>query len=162
MIGRAAASVVVAASLVLGTAACTFVTPQATRNEYQPSDGTAADVGDIELRNVIALSDDGTSASLSFGVVNTSDDRIAVTFGYATTDGTEAKQTIVIPAGLSAVGGGDDDQTLVLSDLDVTVGGTVPVFVQYGTTPGKQLQVPVLDGAQEQFSTLVPTSSATS
>ncbi|WP_289249274.1 hypothetical protein [Galbitalea sp. SE-J8] len=159
MIARAAASVVVATALVLGTAGCGFFAPQATEIHYQPSDGVAATVGDIELRNVIALSSDGTTASVTFGAINTGSDRIAVTFSVDDSSGDDVKQTLVLPAGLSTVGGGGADASLVFSGLDATVGGLLPVFVQYGSEPGKQLQVPVLDGAQEQFATLVPTSA---
>ncbi|MBH0029290.1 hypothetical protein I6F53_20320, partial [Pseudoalteromonas sp. SWN29] len=56
----------------MGTAGCSFITPTATLNQYDPSDGIGADVGDVKVRNVLAISNDDNSAvSLMITVVNT-------------------------------------------------------------------------------------------
>jgi hypothetical protein len=160
VIARAAASVVVATSLVLGASGCAFFAPVASQIKYEPADGTASTIGDIELRNVVALSEDGTTASLVFGVVNDSGSMRTVDFEYTDATGANVTQTLVAPEGLSSVGGGEDEPSVELSNLDVTVGGLLPVFVSYGTEEGKGLMVPILDGEQEQYSTLVPTDTA--
>jgi hypothetical protein len=50
---RTASSIVLAALIAVGTSSCTFITPQATRISYFPSDGFDATVGEIEVRNAI-------------------------------------------------------------------------------------------------------------
>lgn len=159
MIGRAAASVVVAASLVLGTSGCAFFAPQATLIHYEPADGVAVNVGDMQLRNVVALSSDGETASLSFTIVNNTGELRSIDFSADAADGTQQTQTIVVSPGSTTVGGGGDDPTVVFTGLGTTVGALLPVFVIYGTEVGKGMQVPILDGTQEQFATLVPTTA---
>jgi hypothetical protein len=54
---RKFATVAVAASLLLGTAGCTFMNPIASRIEYAPSDGTQASLTNVDARNFLVLSD---------------------------------------------------------------------------------------------------------
>ena len=162
MIARAAASVIIAGALLLGTSACSFFAPQATLIHYEPSDGTAATVGDIKARNVIALSDDGVTANLIMTVINEGDTRQLVTFQY--TDATETAQTasVYVGPGRTNIVYADSEESITLAGLDIVVGSLFPVYVQYGDEEGKSMLVPVLDGTQEQFSTLLPTPAVTS
>jgi len=157
VIVRAAASVIVAGALVLGASGCSFFAPQATLIHYEPSDGTAATVGDVKARNVIALSEDGKTANLVLTLVNESDKPVLVEFEY--TDASKKPQKAELslqrnsttPVGYSA-----DDKSVILSNIDVTVGSLIPVYIQYGDEEGESMLVPVLDGAQPQFATLLP------
>ncbi|CAN5160931.1 hypothetical protein BH11ACT2_BH11ACT2_17420 [soil metagenome] len=161
MIARSAASVVIAAGLVLGASGCSFFAPQASLIHYEPSDGVAASIGAIKARNVLAISEDGTSANLVFGLANDSGTAELVDFQY--TDAAGAKQTLTVYAAANTVTpvGYDGGKSLELANIDTKVGGLFPVYMQYGSGAGKGLAVPVLDGSQEQFSTLAPTLVAT-
>ena len=153
MIARGAASAILIGGLLLGTTGCSLFSEKATLIQYEPSDGTAANLGSIDLRNVLAISDDGETVNLVMTAVNTSDKGIFVNFQY--NDGAGAEQLYVAGNSSKSVGQPDED-SVILTDADVTVGGLMPVYAQYGETPGKELMVPVLDGSLGEYSTLVP------
>ena len=56
MKSRLVASVALAGALLLGTTGCTLGAVTGTLVHYQPSDGVAANVGDVKVRNLIGLS----------------------------------------------------------------------------------------------------------
>jgi hypothetical protein len=49
----------------------------------------------------------------------------------------------------------------LLPSIDTKAGSLLPIYFQYGTEPGKQLDVPVLDGSLPQYATLLPTATPT-
>ena len=153
MIARGAASAILIGGLLLGTTGCSLFSEKATLIQYEPSDGTAANLGSIELRNVLAISDDGETVNLVMTAVNSSDKGIFVNFQY--NDGAGEEQLFVAANSSTSVGQPDED-SVILTEADVTVGGLMPVYAQYGSTPGKELMVPVLDGSLGEYSTLVP------
>ena len=155
MKARHAASIALAALLVLGTSGCTLGAVQGTQ-VYQPSDGTAADVGDLKLRNVIGLTDNGDDISLLMTVVNSGDEDADVTFKYQDADGEWQSGELEVAAHSSVqVGGGGDDE-VVLRNVGAVIGSLVTVLVQYGDEPDKQMQVPTLDGSIESYADLIP------
>lgn len=154
---RTAAATVLAGSVAVLAAGCNFIAPQHTFEIMDVVDGTNATVGDVALRNVLAVTDDGSEASLVMVLLNSSDDDAEVRFEYETETGTET-QTVDVPAGTEVRRGTSADaEQLVLSDLDVTPGALLPVFVQYGAETGSMIDVPVLTGAFPRYSTLLPT-----
>ena len=154
---RLVASVALATALLLGTSACTLSAIQGTLVHYEPSDGTAATVGDIKVRNLIGLSDNGDDISLLMTIVNGGNSAASVNFQYEDSNGEQSTITIEVPANSSVhVGSGGDADEAVLREVGATVGGLIPVYVQYGDHAGKQVQVPVLDGATEAYADLLP------
>jgi hypothetical protein len=152
---RRAASIALAAALLIGTAGCTLTAVQGTQVPYQPSDGTAATIGDIDLRNVLGLSDDGKSVALLLTVINNGSSEETINLQYETAEGKKTQKIKV--DGDSSLGiGGEDQESLTLRGLNVQVGGLLPIYVQYGDEQGKQLQVPILDGELEAYSNLLP------
>ena len=80
-----------------------------------------------------------------------------MSFQYETESGDET-QTVEVEARSQVDRGTSTDvDQFVMTDLDVTPGQLLPVFVQYGTETGKMLQVPVLTGALPEYATLLPT-----
>lgn len=158
MKSRLVASAALAGALLLGTTGCTLFAVTGTLVHYQPSDGVAANVGDVKVRNLIGLSDNGDDVSLLMTIVNAGDSPAAVDFQYEDATGTKQTITVTVPARSSlAVGGnGDEDARAVLRDAGAIVGGLVDVYVQYGKNQGQLVKVPVLDGATEAYSTLIP------
>jgi hypothetical protein len=154
---RLIASVALAGALLLGTSACTLFSVQGTLVQYEPSDGTAATVGDVKVRNLIGLSDNGDDISLLMTIINGGTTSASVNFQYENASGEQMTLTVDVPANSSVnVGSGGDAEEAVMREVGATVGGLVPVYVQYGKEPGKQVQVPVLDGANDAYAGLLP------
>ena len=153
MIARRAASAILIGGLLLATTGCSLFSEKATLIEYAPSDGVEADLGSIELRNVLAISDDGEDLNLVLTAINSSDNGIFVNFQF--NDG-EGEEQLYVAGNSSKSIGQPDEESVILRGADTQVGGLFPVYAQYGEVPGTQMLVPVLDGSLGEYSTLVP------
>lgn len=155
-VARAAASIVLAGALLAGTAGCTFITPQATLEQYDPSDGVGIDIGDVQVRNVIALiNDDGHAVNLLITLVNSGSSSASVKLQYLSSG---EKTTVTKPVDANSVlsyGNTVDENQIIILNPDVKAGALLPVYVQYGDHPGKELLVPVLE-ATGQYEALKP------
>ncbi|MET4781264.1 hypothetical protein [Glaciihabitans sp. UYNi722] len=160
MRARIAASVVLAAALLLSTTGCTFFSAQATLKHYDPSDGVGATVGDIKVRNALLLSKNGERASFLVNLINDSQNTETVLIQYdgANSNGDAGKidTRVTLDAGEVKTFGSKDTRQLVFNGIDTKAGALFPVWVQYGNTTGKQLLVPVLDGSQAEYKGLLP------
>ncbi|MCU1406932.1 MAG: hypothetical protein JWQ43_3235 [Glaciihabitans sp.] len=165
MRSRIAASVVLAAGVLLGSTGCAFFAPVATQIPYDPSDGVGTTVGDVEVRNAMAITADGDTVNLVVFVHNTGDKSAAVQFQYdfeGSADEAKSSETVTVPAGETvSFGNGGDTPDLILDNANTQLGALMPVFVQYGTETGKTILVPVLDGSLDGYGHLVPTNLAT-
>ena len=153
MKARLAASAALALGLVMGATGCSMVTYQATTEKYDPSDGVSANLGDIDVRNALVISEDGEDGTLVMSVVNRSDERATVTVQYG--DGGDELE-IDVPAGETLVLGSGDEEQVVLEGIDVEVGGLLPMYFQAGDAEGVEKQVPVLDARLPEYSELAP------
>lgn len=149
----ALATAVVGTFLVSG---CTFGAEIANLEPYDPSDGVGATLENVAIRNAMLFTTDGGEANLVMTVVNTTgeDTELIVQFG----EGDSRQSTsVLLPAEpeLTQVGTDMDNRVLV-EDENIVPGGLFPVYVQYGNTPGEQLNVPVLDGTLPEYELLVP------
>ena len=158
MKARLAASAALALGIALGASGCSMVTYQATTEHYDASDGVSVDLGQLDLRNVLVVSDDGVDGTLVMTVVNngTEDVSLDVQFGEG---GSEA-QTIEVEAGsevafgVDDVEGTDEVEPIVLEGIDTMPGALLPMYFQYGDTEGIQKQVPVLDARLAEYNHL--------
>jgi hypothetical protein len=153
---RLVASVALAAALLVGTSGCTLSAVQGTQVQYQPSDGAAANIGDLKLRNIIGLSENGDDVSLLLSVINSGDESASLSFQYTDANGEKVTITVEVPADSSLHIGSGGEAEVILREAGVTIGGLIPVYVQYGTHPGKLVPVPVLDGETEAYADLLP------
>lgn len=158
MKARLIASVVLAASVVLGTSACNLVAPQATTKLYDPSDGVSGRVGDLKIRNaIIIMGEDGTDGNLIASVTNGGDSQsLSIQFG----EGSDGTATASIPGQSTVSFGTSEDDPILLEGVDAEVGSLAEVFFQYGDETGVEILVPVLDGSLEEYSDLVPDEAA--
>ncbi|MBX3098681.1 MAG: hypothetical protein KF761_03805 [Salinibacterium sp.] len=157
---RAAASVVLAGALVVGTTGCAFVSTQATLIQYDPSDGVGVDVGNVHVRNVIALiNEDASAVSLMITLVNSSQRSVNMNIQYES-DGVKTTVTKPINAGAVArYGTTVDDTQIIVVNPSVKAGGLLPVYLQYGDNEGKQILVPVLNADHNpEYDGLFPAS----
>lgn len=152
------AAVALAAGVALGASGCSFITPIATQNQYNPSDGINATIGDVDVRNVVGIiNEDGHAINLLITLLNRADRAVQVTLqfesgGQKTDSKVALRPGEVLQFGDEAAG---QDQIIILNP-SVRAGELLPVYVQYGAEPGKQLTVPVLDGTQGEYEGLIP------
>lgn len=156
MRARLAASAAVAALLLGSVSGCAFITPQATTVHYDASDGISATIGDIQVRNALLVTGDGSSASLLINLDNTSPYGVQVNLQYENADKKKVDDSVYVNGGSVASYGGPDAGRIVLTGIDAPAGGLFPVFLQYGDVSGKQLLVPVLAN-EGDYAGLAPT-----
>lgn len=130
-----------------------MITYQATTQKYEPSDGVSANLGDVDVRNALVISEDGEDGTLVMSVVNRSDKRATVTVQYG--DGGDELE-IDVSAGETLVLGSDDEEPVVLEGIDAEVGGLLPMYFQAGDAEGLEKQVPVLDARLPEYADLAP------
>ncbi|MCD2444251.1 DNA modification methylase [Agromyces sp. SYSU K20354] len=153
------ASAALALGIALGASGCAMLTYQATTEPYDASDGVAADVGDLDLRNILVVSDDGDEGNLVLTVVNNGEDDVELDVQLVSSGDT---QTIEVAAG-STVGLGAADvegidvlDPILLEGIDTQPGGLVDIYFQYGSAEGIEIGVPVLDSSLPEYSDLAP------
>ncbi|CAN5144258.1 hypothetical protein BH09ACT5_BH09ACT5_03050 [soil metagenome] len=155
---RAAASVVLAGALILGTTGCTFISQQATLIQYDPSDGVGTDVGNVQVRNAIALiSEDGRAVSIMITMLNSGKRTANVNLQYQS--GGEKTTTLksVNPGKVAAYGTKPDGPQIIVLNPGVEAGQLFPVYIQYGDNEGKELLLPVLNAdAHPEYDGLFP------
>jgi len=155
---RAAASVVLAGALLVGTAGCTFISQQATLIQYDPSDGIGTTVGDVDVRNAVALiNEDGRAISLMITLVNSGSKIANVDLQYLS-GGEKTTTTKSVRAGAVATyGTKPDEPQIIILNPGVDLGALLPVYVQYGDHEGKEILVPVLNADNHpEYADLIP------
>lgn len=155
MKSRLAASIALAAALLIGTTGCTFFSPIATQKVYDPSDGVGAEVGDLLIRNAMLIGDDPENLNLVVTIVNRSDSDRRLSVQWASGGERITESMFVNANGRTAFGGPDQDQVLITGSTNA-IGGLVPLFFSYGTAPGVEVLVPVLDGSLPEYELFVP------
>jgi hypothetical protein len=130
-----------------------MLTYQATTEHYDPSDGVSANVGDLDLRNILVVSDDGEDGNLVLTVVNTGEEDAEL--GVQVGEGGGEPLMIEVEAGATVSLGGDEEP-LLLEGIDTQPGALLPIFFQYGTAEGIEKLVPVLDGRLPEYADLAP------
>ena len=129
-----------------------MLTYQATTEHYDASDGVSVNVGDLDVRNILVVSDDGEDGNLVLTVVNTGEDDVEL--GVQVGEGGSEPLIIEVEAGATVSLGGDEEP-LLLEGIDTQPGALLPIFFQYGTAEGIEKQVPVLDGRLAEYESLV-------
>jgi hypothetical protein len=149
------------ASVALGTAGCNLIQPQATTNQYDPSDGVGVNVGPLQLRNLILISDNGEAGQLMFDAVNTTGEDIVLHISF-TVDGVVATQDITIVSSEQPVGfGGPGEPQVQLYSFGVAPGGMLQLALQAVDSATKSVFVPVLTTGQPEYNGLTPTPTPT-
>lgn len=140
----------VVAAAVLGVTGCSFVNEDSTLQVYSPSDGIRANVGDAELRNLLLVSKDPSSAGRYLGsVFNDSPEPLEVVI---TIQGTATRLTV--PAG-GRLELGEPENEHVIPDTGSFPGGMAEATIQAGEVSQDE-PIPVLDGTLEAYRPYVP------
>lgn len=156
MKARLLASLVLATTVALLTSACTFLTPQATLDKYDPSDGTSVTVGDVMVQNAILLSADGETGSLLAVFVNRGSTPATVKLQYENASGAKVDENIRVNGNSTKTIGDGSGESLILENLDAPLGSLLDVYVQIGNETGDVFGVPVLDGSLPEYRNLLP------
>lgn len=155
---RLIAAVALGAAVMLGTAGCTFMTPQDTAHISAVSDGVnvPSTGGPVVVRNALVVAtDDGSDGNLIAALVNESDKGASVSI-----DVKGHQFTVRVPAG-ERVSLGADEEPLLIEGLDVKPGATVEVLFQSGGDDAEPVKIPVLDGTEPFYKDLVPSPKPT-
>jgi hypothetical protein len=157
---RLAASAALAVGLALGASGCSMLTYQATTEHYDASDGVSADVGDLDLRNILVVSDDGESGNLIMTIVNNGADDVTLGVQFGNGGGEtveiEVESGATVNFGVDEVEGVEVVEPVLLEGIDTEVGGLLPMYFQYGDVEGVEKQVPVLDSSLPEYADLAP------
>ncbi|WP_127794096.1 DNA modification methylase [Agromyces sp. LHK192] len=154
MKARLAASVALALGIVIGASGCSMLTYQATTEHYDASDGVPATVGDLELRNILVLTEAGDDrANIIFTVANTGDDDATLT--VEPVEGGEPVE-LEVPAMEQVVLGVGEQEPLTIEGLQVDPGADTPIYFTAPGAEGVEVLVPVLDGTLPEYADLLP------
>lgn len=139
-----------AALALLGTAGCSAISEQATTFSYAASDGIVADIGPIDLRNLMILAADAESQGRVLGTAaNNSDSPVQLSLAVA---GSTA--SVTVPANGQIRFEQDENET-TLSNPGGIPGSIVDVTVQVNSD-SEVVGVPVLDGTLPEYAEFVP------
>lgn len=137
---RVIVAAAIAAGVALGTSGCNLIQPQATTKTYTASDGVNVNVGGIDLRNVVIISNNGETGNLVMGAVNTGAP-VAMHIEYKSA-GKVADGHVVVPFSTQPT-------------LFGTAGNSKVILTGIGTQPGSLLEVAFTVGSKTS-TTLVP------
>jgi hypothetical protein len=147
------AAVTIAASMLLGTSGCTFLSPVASRIEYAPADGSQVDLETVKIRNFVYVTN-GTVSAISGSIVNPSLEPKIVRIQYTDAAVNEAKEvTFTVNAGQRIDLGYNGGQALAIN-LGGKAGGIVRINVSEGSVT-EEMRVPVLDGTFEFYKPII-------
>jgi len=132
------------AAAVLALSGCQVTSPIQTNVPYQPADGVAVDLGDVQIRDLVVVSDaKGGIGTLSGLVVNKSTGPVTVTF--ATGPGADASARAVIPAGTpTRLSGVEGTTPVTIPSIAAAPGDMVNIVVSTPDAGAPVVSVPVL------------------
>ena len=155
MKNRWAAATALAAALILGTTGCTFSAEIATQKDYDPSDGVSTEFGELSVFNAMLIGEDPESLNLVATVFNPTDSVRRVEVQWFV-DGERVTESIFAEAsGLTSIGG-PDQPSVIISGLDVALGGLAPLYFSTNTGSVSELLVPTLRGDLEEYGEYTP------
>lgn len=151
---RIASSIALAAIIMFGATGCGLFAPQATTEQYAPSDGVEASLDGVDVRNLILVAaEDGEHFNVVFTGVNTRSESAKLVLAFEA-NGASATAEFVLKPGTRAFG--DPEGEFVLVSLpDVKIGSTVTAFAQVAGAEDREMQVPVLDGILAEYAPYV-------
>ncbi|MDJ0318039.1 MULTISPECIES: hypothetical protein [Arthrobacter] len=138
---------------------CSAINQQSTTLVYSASDGVRLDMGQLELRNVLIISDAAGAPGRVIGTFyNQSDSDITLTFNGAAGAQTEISVKPGTPLVLN-----DKADKAILSTVAQRPGSleTLELSQSGAGSESATLKVPVLDGTLAEYKNLVPTPEAT-
>ena len=134
---------------------CSAINEQSTTRVYSASDGVRLDLGQLELRNVLIVSEAADAPGRVAGTFyNQSDSDITLTISGAAGSQTE----IVVKPGTPTVLGTTGDEH-ILNTVASAPGAleAVELRLSGASSETASLNVPVMDGTLQEYKNLIPT-----
>ncbi|WP_306639257.1 hypothetical protein [Pseudarthrobacter siccitolerans] len=148
-----------ALSVGLLTAGCGYITPQQTNRQYSASDGIRADLGPLQLRNILIVSSGKDEPGRVIGAVYNSSSK-DVTLKL---NGAEGSQTEVPVKANSYTLLNESSDEAILSTSGGAPGSLVDVKVtEDGTNVSNTVKVPVVDATLPEYKEYLPAGSSPS
>ncbi|UKA56413.1 hypothetical protein LFT45_04035 [Arthrobacter sp. FW305-BF8] len=154
--GQSGKMAMAAAALSVGLLAltgCGYVNAQQTSHQYAASDGTRAEVGPVQLRNMLIVSAGENQPGRVIGAVyNSSSKDVKVTL-----KGAEGAQTEVSVKQNAYTLLNESADEAILSTTGGKPGSLVDVQVtEDGTNVNKTVKIPVVDGTLKEYAAYLP------
>ncbi|WP_159736527.1 hypothetical protein [Arthrobacter sp. 9V] len=141
---------------LLSVTGCGFVNAQQTTHQYSASDGIKADLGPLQLRNILIVASGEKEPGRVIGAVfNQSGNDVTLTVS-----GANGAQTEIPVKANSETYLNDTADAAILSTAGVIPGGLTPVTIRSGSDSAT-INVPVVDGTLPEYAKYLPSSSAT-
>lgn len=158
---RLSIATAISATLLAGTAGCTYLAPSATLESYNASDGVSLSSGAVTLNNALWVTANGKDAQLSGQISNNSDSEQTATLTFWS-DGGKTSNKIAIPvAPHQAIQLGSTEAATVETDnLGVKAGANTHLYLQSGSSEGQKVSVPIMDGTFSEYASLIPSPSS--
>jgi len=137
----------VLAGALLALSGCQAMSPIRTDVPFQPADGVAVDLGDVQIRDLVAIaSARGEVGTLSGLVVNKSTEPVTVTFATSTGDGGAGAvaQADVPPGAATRLSGVEGATPVTLPSIDAAPGDMIRMTVSTPVAGASEVSVPVL------------------
>jgi hypothetical protein len=143
---------------LLSVTGCGYINPQQTSEQYSASDGTSTDIGPLQLRNMMIISQGADKPGRVVGAVyNSSSNDVKLVI-----KGAEGSQTQVPVKKNSYTLLNDSTDEAILSTTGAKPGSVAEVTItEDGTNQSAQFKVPVLDGTISDYKEYLPTPSPT-
>jgi len=151
LFNRKIAAVALAATVLLGTSACSITSDIPTLQMYAPSEGVDGNTKSIALRNFLVLSN-GTSAELIGSAINTTNQNVAFSLTYQGANGSATENYSLKPQQKLDFGY-NGNAGLAVAGAD-KVGQNIVVKVTEGTE-SISMNAQILDGTLSQYTDLV-------
>ncbi len=143
---------------LLSLTGCGYINAQQTTEQYAASDGTRTDLGALQLRNFIIVSDGEDKPGRVIGAVyNTSSNDVVLTI-----KGAEGSQTQVPVKKNSYTMLNDSTDAAILTPAGAKPGAVLEVTIsENGTNKEAKFTVPVMDGTIVDYKSYLPTPAPT-
>lgn len=156
---RVIVAAAIAAGVALGTSGCNLIRPQATTKTYTASDGINVNVGNIDLRNIVVISNNGQTGNLVMGAVNTGTP-VALHIEYKSA-GKVADGHVVVPFNTQpTLFGTANNSKVILTGINTQPGSLLEVAFTVGSKTTIAL-VPVLNSELPEYHGLNPGATVT-
>ena len=138
------------------TAGCGYITPQQTSHQYSASDGIRADLGPLQLRNMLIVSSGEDEPGRLIGAVYNSSSKDV----KLTVNGAKGSQTEVPVKANSYTLLNENTDQAILSTTGGKAGSLVDLKIsENGTNVSNTVKVPVLDATLKEYKDYVPSAS---
>lgn len=155
--GKLAMAAVAIGAGLLSVTGCGYINAQQTSHQYAASDGVKADLGSLQLRNMMIVSTAEDKPGRVIGAVfnqSSSDATLVI-------NGANGAQTSIPVKAKSQTYLNEDSDAAILSTSGGKPGSLVTVSISTGSDSAK-LQVPVMDGSLVEYQKYLPASASPS